>query len=87
MFFIGFSKRIRVHIASDQMEADPYSYQRRDPVLGPTRGQYAQPAEAVVMKPGTRPAQMRQPQSDAHKSPHASQKQGKPLRQGRLSGL
>ena len=87
MFFIGFSKRIRVNIAPDQMEADPYSNQRRDPVIGPTRGQYAQPAEAVVMKPGTRSAQMRQPPSDAHAGPHALQKQGKPLRQGRLSGL
>ena len=87
MFFIGFSKRIRVNIAPDQMEADPYSNQRRDPVLGPTRGQFAQPAEAVVMKPGTRSAQMRQPPSDAHAGPHALQKQGKPLRQGRLSGL
>ena len=87
MFFIGFSKRIRVNIAPDQMEADPYSNQRRDPIIGPTRGQYAQPAEAVVMKPGTRSAQMRQPPSDAHAGPHALQKQGKPLRQGRLSGL
>ena len=87
MFFIGFSKRIRVNIAPDQMEADPYSNQRRDPIIGPTRGQYAQPAEAVVMKLGARSAPMRQPPSDAHAGPHALQKQGKSLRQGRLSGL
>ena len=87
MFFIGFSQRIRVNIAPDQMEADPYSNRRRDPVMGPVHAQYAQPAEAVVMKPGARSAQMRQPPSDAYATPHALQKQGKPLRQGRLSGL
>ncbi len=87
MFFIVFSQRIRVNIASQEMEADPYSTQRRDPVIGPTQGEYEQPAEAVVMKPGTREQRLRFAPRSAEATPHVLQKQGQPLRTGRPSGL
>ena len=50
MFFIGFSKRIRVNTSFNQMEADPYSTRTRDKPVGPVQGDLAKPAEAVVMK-------------------------------------
>ena len=50
MFFIGFSRRIRVNTSSSQMEADPYSTRTRDKPAGPVQGDLARPAEAVVMK-------------------------------------
>ena len=50
MFFIRFSKRIRVNTGPSQMEADPYSNRTRDKPLGPVQGDLAKPAEAVVMK-------------------------------------
>ena len=50
MFFIGFSKRIRVNTGSREMEADPYSDRTRDKPLGPAQGDLARPAEAVAMK-------------------------------------
>ena len=50
MFFIGFSKRIRVNTSFNQMEADPFSTRTRDKPLGPAQGDLAKPAEAVVMK-------------------------------------
>ena len=89
MFFIGFSKRIRVNIAPEEMEADPFSTQRRDPVLGPMSGHYAQPAEAVVARPGykERSGAMFSAPRPAEATLHALQKQGQPLRTGRPSGL
>ena len=50
MFYIGFSKRIRVNTGSKEMEADPYSNRTRDKPSGPVQGDLAKPAEAVVMK-------------------------------------
>ena len=50
MFFIGFSKRIRVNTSFNQMEADPFSTRTRDKPLGPVQGDLAKPAEAVVME-------------------------------------
>ena len=50
MFFIGFSKRIRVNAGSREMEADPHSTRTRDKPAGPVQGDLAKPAEAVVMK-------------------------------------
>ena len=82
MFFIGFSQRIRVNVAPLEMEADPFSTQRRDPVLGPTRGEYNQPAEAIVMK---RQKALRLPAERANPTPHSLQKQG-PLRATAPSG-
>ena len=87
MFFIGFSQRLRVNIAPPEMEADPFSTQRRDPVTGPAKGEYGQPAEAVVMKPGTREQRLRFAPRSAEATPHVLQKQGQPLRTGRPSGL
>ena len=86
MFFIGFSQRIRVNIASPEMEADPFSNQTRDPVIGPTKGEYGQPAETTVMKPGTREQRLRFAPRPADATPHQLQKQGT-LRTGRPSGL
>ena len=49
MFFIGFSKRIRVNAGSREMEADPYSNRTRDEPSVPVQGDLPRPAEAVVM--------------------------------------
>ena len=69
------------------MEADPYSYQRRDPVLGPMRGEQQQTAEAIIKKTGARGVTARQPPSDAQATPHQLKMQGQPLRRDRISGL
>ena len=38
MFYIGFSKRIRVNTGLREMEADPYSTHTRDKPAGPVQG-------------------------------------------------
>ena len=50
MFFIGFSKRIRVNTSFNQMEADPFSTRTRDKPHGPVQGDLARPGEAVAME-------------------------------------
>ena len=50
MFYVGFSKRIRVNSGVKEMEADPHSTRTRDKPAGPVQGDLAKPAEAVVMK-------------------------------------
>ena len=74
MFYIGFSKRIRVNMAKEEMQADPFSTRTRDTVRGPVPGDLARPAETVV-----RPMHRGQPQYGREISiatPHQLQRQG-----------
>ena len=74
MFFIGFSKRIRINSVKDEMESDPFSNRTRDPVRGPVQGNLPQPAETVVMK--NRGVQPRYGREFANATPHQLQTQG-----------
>ena len=74
MFCIGFSKRLRVNIGNQEMQADPFSTRPRDTVRGPVRGDLARPAETVV-----KPMYRGQPQYGRESSiatPHQLQRQG-----------
>ena len=74
MFYIGFSKRIRVNIGNQEMQADPFNTRTRDPVRGPMAGDLARPAEAVV-----KTMYRGQPQYGRESSiatPHQLQRQG-----------
>ncbi len=74
MFFIGFSKRIRINSGREEMESDPFSNRTRDPVRGPVQGNLPQPAETVVMK--NRSAQPRYGREFANATPHQLERQG-----------
>ena len=74
MFYIGFSKRIRVNVANKEMQADPYSTRTRDPVRGPVPGELARPAETVVVRP-TR-GQLQYGRESSTATPHQLQRQG-----------
>ena len=85
MFYIGFSKRIRVKTSSREMEADPYSNRTRDKPPGPMQADgLARPGEAVVMKP--RPMQVQYGRERGNATPAQLQHQGT-LRKAVPSGL
>ena len=85
MFYIGFSKRIRINSSSKEMEADPFSNRTRDNPKGPVQGALAQPAEVVVRNqaPGTQPQYGRE---RGNATPAQLQRQGI-LRKAVPSGL
>ena len=74
MFFIGFSKRIRINSVKEEMESDPFSNRTRDPVPGPVKGNLPQPAEVVVMR--NRGVHPRYGREMANATPHQLQTQG-----------
>ena len=74
MFYIGFSKRIRVNLGNQEMQADPFSTRTRDPVRGPVAGDLARPAETVVVRPMQGQPQYGRESSIA--TPHQLQRSG-----------